>query len=282
LQLAIALSGLWRFTTEAIASLQDRVVAPLQRQHNVQVFVHAWTGDAPARNEIDFIRSRLPVCEMRLEPADTLVASAFNGSVHPHRDRYASQWEGVARAFDLVMRHSKPDGILRARMDLVYISPLRLPRAASDDVIYIPPVEGHYDTPFDPSVVNDQVAYGSPAIMEKYMTLSRCLTPSQLSLLELRSRMRPSRDHRPGDLKGIEGILREHLAARQVAVRRLDVFYRLQRRPESRKLRYCASLPMFVYGRSPNRLSPWLLDRSFALISRFVAVLRMKNSALNA
>ena len=263
LTLAITLSGLWRFTTEAIESLHQCVVVPLQREHDVRVFIHAWADRAPPRDEVAFVESRLPVSELQFEPLGVLAGSAFDGSVHPHRDRYKSQWEGVACACDLVIRCVKPCAILRTRMDLVYLTPLRLPRIAKANEIYIPPVEGHYDTPFDPSIVNDQMAFGSLPVMQKYMTLARRRTASQWSVIENRSRHQASRDHRLGELKGVEGPLRECLLDEGISVRRLDVFYRLQRQAEAPKQRFCATVPIWMYGRAPNRWSPWLINRSF-------------------
>jgi hypothetical protein len=247
-------------------------VTPLQRRHDVQVFIHAWVDGTPARDEIAFIESRLPVRELCFEASIASAASAFDGSAHPHRDRYRSQWAGVARAFDLVMQHSKPDAILRTRMDLVYLTPLRLPRVAKNNAIYVPPVEGHYDTPFDPSIVNDQVAFGTVPVMRKYMTLTRRRTPGEWSEIENRSRLRPSRDHRLGELKGVEGPLREYLLDELIVVRRLDVFYRLERLAESPKRRFCAAIPLWMYGRTPNRWSPWLINRAFA-VHKWIGVL---------
>jgi hypothetical protein len=266
--LAVTISGLWRFSREAIDSLAQCVVAPLQREHDLGVFIHAWVDAPPPREEVAFLERRLPVKGISFERPEPIAVSAFDGCVHHDKDRYRSQWEGVARVFDLALSHMRPDAILRTRMDLVYLTPLRLPSAVKDREIYIPPVEGHSDSPFNPSVVNDQMAFGSRRVMETYMQLARRLVPGELARLEAASRQRASRDHAPSALKGIEGILREYLAAERIAVRRLAVFYRLQRAGETGKLRFCASLPMFVYGRSPNRLSPWLLDRSFAILSR--------------
>jgi hypothetical protein len=134
------MSGLWRFSPQAIESLQHHVVAPLQGSYDVGVVIHAWVDDSLAREEIAFVESRLPVRELQLERAAGFAASAFDGSAHPHRDRYRSQWEGVARAFDLATRSAKPAAILRTRMDLVYLTPLRLPRVIRDNEIYICPV----------------------------------------------------------------------------------------------------------------------------------------------
>jgi hypothetical protein len=139
-RLAIAISGLWRFSPQAIESLQHHVVAPLQRSHDVGVVIHAWADDSLSREEISFIERRLPVSDLQFEVPGAFAESAFDGSAHPHGDRYRSQWEGIARVFHLAARCAKPAAILRTRMDLVYLTPLRLPRVIRDNEIYICPV----------------------------------------------------------------------------------------------------------------------------------------------
>ena len=169
-KIAVTLSGQWRFSRGAVKSLEDYIIKPLQRHHEVRVFIHAWAIGVPAEEELAFMRERLPVHCMQLNYPGTNYSSPFEASRHPHGERYRSQFESLYRVFQLVASSEfEPDCILRTRMDLVYLSELAMPDRTKERTVYVPPVEGHMEEPFGPTVVNDQVALGDRAVMSIYM-----------------------------------------------------------------------------------------------------------------
>ena len=268
MKIAVTLSGQWRFSRSAVESLAQCVVQPLRRRHEVGVYIHAWSLGVPAREELEFMRGRLPVHCMRLDYPAADYSSPFDGFEHPHAERYRSQFESLYRVFQLITCDGfEPDLILRTRMDLLYLSELVMPDRAKEQTVYVPPVEGHMETPFGPTLVNDQVALGDRATMSAYMQLGKRIGLGDRS--DVPKRSGPDIDGRGvRDLKSIEGILCDYLRAESIKVRRLNLFYTLERMGTSRRKIFCAALPMFVYGPMPNRLSPWLVVKAFAILKR--------------
>jgi hypothetical protein len=268
-RIAVTLSGQWRFSRNAIESLVRCVVRPLQQQHEVGLFLHAWSQNDPPKGELNFLQEQLPVHFLQYQAPPSVYNSPFDASTHSHKDRYRSQFESVCRAHLLVAASAfNPDMVLRTRMDLVYFSKLKMPRRIMTRTVYVPPVEGHMETPFEPAVVNDQVALGDSVTMSTYMRLVRELTPAQLSMLEEGSTPTLSRNYKLRTPKGVEEVLCEYLKARNITIQRLNLFYTLERLPISPKKSFCASVPMVLYGSAPNRVSPWLIDKSFSILSR--------------
>ena len=271
-KIAITLSGQWRFSESCIVSLYEQIIAPLQAYYDIGVFIHAWVDDGKTPEEFHFVESKLPLVGWLFEKPISLENEVFSSIEHQHSSRYQSQYQSLKRVFDIVAASGfAPDSILRTRMDLLYQKPVRVPENPDADVIYVPPVEGHEELPFDPSVVNDQIAYGSYPSMSLYMTLVHQVTKTSLKGFEDASSKKYSMAHQKGALKGIEGILNEYLKSKNIKVKFLDVFYKINRLPNTKNKLMLARLPFWLYGSEPNRLSRviiLLLQRALRIRSK--------------
>jgi hypothetical protein len=228
MKIIITHTGQWRYSNESLESFENQVLAPLRNDgHEIHLTAKYWKIDFTARllREVeDYSILASKYCKsLKIEWVEENVLSAPNSfELIQHVDklmyyRVFKILEVICN--DIVSNHPDADLVIRTRNDLVYLNKLVIPKNIHLDCLYIPPIEGHEEIPYDPRYVcNDQIAIGGLQIMTVYLNM---VMQSSIKIQEL-ERCNIEKD---GNLHGIEGILREYLDVNKIKVKNLNLIY---------------------------------------------------------
>jgi hypothetical protein len=228
MKIIITHTGQWRYSNESLESFENQVLAPLRNDgHEIHLTAKYWKIDFTARllMEVeDYSKRARKYCKsLKIEWVEENILSAHNSfELIQHVDklmyyRVFKMLEVICN--DIVSNHPDADLVIRTRNDLVYLNKLVIPKNIHLDCLYIPPIEGHEEIPYDPRYVcNDQIAIGGLQIMTVYLNM---VMQSSIKIQEF-ERCNIEKD---GNLHGIEGILKEYLDVNKIKVKNLNLIY---------------------------------------------------------
>jgi SAM-dependent methyltransferase len=180
-KVAVCISGYMRTFEQTF----DRLFNNLLKQTNPDIFIHTWNYmGSPLRGfDNPMIRvstkSMLQRINRLYKPTQLIVEPAINFKPTPlmlQRNFDNRDINGVLSMFykvkvcnDLKKEHEqnndfKYDCVIRMRSDLMFMSPFYLNKDMDKNTLYVP-------TGYDYEGMNDQIAYGSSEIMDKYCDL---------------------------------------------------------------------------------------------------------------
>ena len=228
MKIIITHTGQWRYSNESLESFENQVLAPLRNDgHEIHLTAKYWKIDFTAQllSEVDdYSLLASKYCKsLKIEWVEENILNAPNSFEliqHVDKLQYYRLFKMLELVFnDIVSDHLDADLVIRSRNDLIYLNVLNIPKKIDFDSLYIPPIEGHEEIPYDPRYVcNDQIALGNIKVMTTYLNLIK-QTSTEIKYLE------QCNIEKNGNLHGIEGILREYLDINKIKVKNLNLIY---------------------------------------------------------
>jgi hypothetical protein len=256
MKLTITHTGLFRYSEDSINSFQKNILSPLRRQgFEVDVFSVFWKVKLTDKDKFDLVKYR-----KKIENVASLNIKWVNPSIlhgdHPfskvvHEDRFAYYrvFKLLQISYDLIASSDKiPDIIIRSRPDLVFMNELVIQNFNCSKNIFIPPIEGHEEIPYNPIYCcNDQFAMGTFFHMADYFRLCN-MSSEQVASCE--------KIGRNGYSHGIEGILLGYLQRSKYKIKNINLLYFIhgkEYQPFKAAInKYC---PNIIWSYGPYRLT---------------------------
>lgn len=172
---AICLSGYSRNFSETIDSFRKHVL----RDQDCDVFIHTWDMQDshlrianPSSFDIDKFTEAFSPKKIIVEPKpEFILTDTMLGAVKEPRDcgGMLSMFYSIWQANNLKKQYEeenniKYDVVIRTRPDVLYYGDLIIPLEMKNDKVYVP-LFGDFGG------LNDQIAYGSSEVMNKYSEL---------------------------------------------------------------------------------------------------------------
>ena len=236
-RIIITNTGQWRYSNEAMESLEKKILEPISKNgYEIHLIAKYW--------KIELIEDRIREVEkylsiarkycktINIEWVDEEITNENNPfELIEHMDKLA--YYKVFKMLSLInidieKKYEDKDIILRTRSDLIYLNSIEIIEKNLDKYIYIPPIEGHEEIPYDPRYVcNDQVALGTVKKMKLYLTLAD-LDKIKIQKFEKFNIEKSNNKH------GIEGILREYLKSNKINIKNLNLLYYINGKKEQK------------------------------------------------
>lgn len=174
LKVALCISGYLRTFDRTFQNLKQHVIDRL----NPDIFIHTWdTVDCyghstPISQVFDRVNSLYRPKNIIIETASQFKSPPeYNSRTDvPHRSSHwvMSMFYKIAKCNELKYNYEKINGkydiVIRSRPDILFNSPLNITSNVNEGIVYLPRY-GNFGG------LNDQLAYGSSATMDKYSSL---------------------------------------------------------------------------------------------------------------
>jgi len=256
MKLIITHTGLFRYSEEAINSFQINILSPLRiLGFEIDVFSVFWKVKLTQKDIYDLEKYKKKIEDFARLTIKWVNPSILDGD-HPfskvtHVDRFAYYrvFKLLQISYNLIASaDTPPDLIIRSRPDLVFMNEIVVPDFNVSKDIFIPPIEGHEEIPYNPKYVcNDQFAMGTFSHMADYFRLCNKSSDQVASYEKI---------GRNGCSHGIEGILLGYLQSSKYNIKNINLLYFIygkEYQPFKAAInRYC---PKIIWSYGPYRLT---------------------------